>query len=207
MRRDYLRILFACESYHPSIGGVQEVMRQLAERLVERGHQVTVATSFLPERKSNELNGVRLAEFKVSGNLVWGLHGDVEAYRRYVIESDYDVFMVKAAQQWTFDALIAVLDRICKPKIFIPCGFSGLYEPAYADYFRQMPEAMRKFDRLIFYAMDYRDINFARENGITNCTVIPNGANEHEFCVGRDPAFRERHAILPEAFVVLTVGS
>src|ERR1700675_1467355 len=115
---EHLRILLACEFYHPSVGGVQEVMRQLAERLVERGHRVTVATSFLPERKSREVNGVRIAEFKVSGNLVWGLRGDVEAYRRYVIESDYDVFMVKAAQQWSFDALIAVLDRLRKPKVF-----------------------------------------------------------------------------------------
>lgn len=202
-----MRILLACEFYYPSVGGVQEVMRQLAERLVERGHQVTVATSFLPERKSRELNGVRIAEFKISGNLAWGIEGDVEAYRRYVIESDYDVFMVKAAQQWTFDALITMLDRIVKPKVFIPCGFSGLYEPAYADYFCLMPEALHKFDRLIFYASDYRDINFAREHGIKNFVVIPNGASEREFSVQRDPGFRQRHGIPPDAFVVLTVGS
>lgn len=202
-----MRILLACEFYYPSVGGVQEVMRQLAERLVERGHAVTVATSFLAERKSRELNGVRIAEFKVSGNLVGGLEGDVEAYRRYVIESDCDVFMVKAAQQWTFDALIAVLDGIRKPKVFIPCGFSGLHEPAYADYFRLMPEALHKFDRLIFYASNYRDINFAREHGIKKFVVIPNGASEREFSVQRDSGFRQRHGILPDAFVILTVGS
>ena len=115
--------------------------------------------------------------------------------------------MVKAAQQWTFDALIPVLDRIPKPKVFIPCGFSGLYEPAYADYFRQMPEAMRKFDRLIFYASDYRDINFAREHGIENFVVIPNGASEREFGAQRDSGFRQRHRIPADAFLILTVGS
>lgn len=202
-----MKILLACEFYYPSVGGVQEVMRQLAERFVERGHQVTVATSFLPERTSRLLNGVEIAEFNVSGNLVRGLGGDVEAYRRYVIESGHDVFMVKAAQQWTFDALISVLDRIRKPKVFIPCGFSGLYEPAYADYFRQMPEALRKFDRLIFYALDYRDINFAREHGIKNFVVIPNGASEREFGVQRDSGFRRRHRIPGDVFLILTVGS
>ena len=202
-----MKILLACEFYYPSVGGVQEVMRQLAERFVERGHQVTVATSFLPERTSRVLNGVEIAEFNVSGNLVRGLGGDVEAFRRYVIESGYDVFMVKAAQQWTFDALIPVLDRIRKPKVFIPCGFSGLYEPAYADYFRLMPEALRKFDRLIFYASDYRDINFAREHAIKNFVVIPNGASEREFGVPRDAGFRRRHHIPADAFLILTVGS
>jgi len=64
-----LRILLACEFYYPSVGGVQEVMRQLAERLVARGHSVTVATTFLAERRSREVNGVTLVEFKVSAML------------------------------------------------------------------------------------------------------------------------------------------
>ena len=36
-----MQFLFCCEFYYPSIGGVQEVMRQIAERMVLRGHQVT----------------------------------------------------------------------------------------------------------------------------------------------------------------------
>lgn len=44
-----MRLLFACELYHPSVGGVQEVLRQVAMRLVERGHEVTVATSRLED--------------------------------------------------------------------------------------------------------------------------------------------------------------
>jgi glycosyltransferase involved in cell wall biosynthesis len=202
-----VRILLACEFYHPSVGGVQEVMRQVAERLVERRHSVTVATSYLPERRDRQHNGVTIAEFKVSGNLVRGLSGDVEAYRRYVLAGDYDVFMVKAAQQWTFDALVPVLDQVRRPKVFIPCGFSRLYEPTYADYYRAMPMALAEFGRLIFYASDYRDINFARDHGLTDLSIVPNGASEREFSVPADPAFRQRHGIAREAFVVLTVGS
>ena len=202
-----MRILLACEFYSPSVGGVQEVMRQLAERLVERGHAVSVATSFLPERELRELNGVTIVEFKVSGNLVHGLSGEIEAYRNHVLQDGYDVFMVKAAQQWTFDALLPVLGRMRKPKVFVPCGFSGLFEPAYAEYFRAMPEALRKFEHLIFYASDYRDVNFARSHGLTNFSIVPNGADEREFGVPIDPGFRRRHAIAEEAFVVLTVGT
>lgn len=202
-----MRILLACEFYHPSVGGVQEVMRQIAEHLAGRGHRVTVATSHLPQRQVRELNGVRIVEFKASGNLAGGLTGEVDAYRNYVLQADYDVFMVKAAQQWTFDALLPVLDRMAGPKICVPCGFSGLYDPAFAEYFRGMPEALRKFDHLIFYASDYRDINFAREHGLANFSIVPNGASEREFAVPADPGFRRRHGIEEDAFVVLTVGS
>lgn len=182
-------------------------MRQIAVRLVERGHQVTVATTRLPERRSGDIHGVKIAGFKVSGNLVRGMRGEVDAYRRYVLESDYDLFMVKAAQQWTFDALVPVLDRMTKPKIFVPCGFSGVYEPSFAHYYQRIPEFMRKFDHLIFYASDYRDINLAREHGLSNLTVLPNGADEREFLVPADRSFRSRHGIPENAFVLLTVGS
>ena len=65
-----MKFLFCCEFYYPSVGGVQEVMKQIAERLVARGHEVTVATTALPNRDFTSLNGVQIAQFAVSGNLL-----------------------------------------------------------------------------------------------------------------------------------------
>ena len=202
-----MKILFCCEFYAPSVGGVQEVMRQLAERLVEKGHQVTVATSKLSDRNFDNLNGVQIREFAVTGNLVRGIFGDDDSYRDYVVNSNFDVVMIKAAQQWTFDALWPVVDIIKMPKVFIPCGFSGLYEPEYAEYFRSMPEILSKFDHLIFYASKYRDIDFARQHNLSNFSIIPNGASEIEFEVIPDHTFRQRHEIAQDSFVFMTVGS
>lgn len=202
-----MRILLACEFYHPSVGGVQEVMRQVAEQLVARGHSVTVATSYLAERVAHQINGVTIVEFNVSGNRVWGMNGELDSYRRYVLTSDYDVFMVKAAQQWTFDALWQVLDRLSRPIVFIPCGFSGLHQSAYRKYFEEMPAVLRKFDHLIYYASDYRDINFARALGLSHLSVLSNAASRREFEVPADRSFRLRHGIAEDAFVVLTVGT
>jgi L-malate glycosyltransferase len=202
-----MRILLCCELYPPSVGGVQEVMKQLAERLVLRGHQVTVATTKLPTRFFSELNGVQIREFKISGNFVRGMEGKVEEYHRFVTSQAFDVIMVKAAQQWTFDALWPVLSKVKAGKVFVPCGFSGLYEPAYAEYFRQLPPILQQFDHLIFYASDYRDINFAKEHGISRFSIIPNGASEVEFTAVSDRSFRERHSIGPDDLLFLTVGS
>jgi glycosyltransferase involved in cell wall biosynthesis len=201
-----MRILLCCELYSPSVGGVQEVMRQLAERLVVRGHEVMVATTELPIRHFGKLNGVTIKEFKISGNLVRGMEGKVAEYRRFVTSQPFDVMLVKAAQQWTFDALWPVLSEIKARKVFVPCGFSRLYEAAYAEYFRQMPRILQQFDHLIFYASEYRDIHFAKEHGISRFSIIPNGASEIEFSVAPDHCFRQRHGIGSDDLLFLTVG-
>ena len=201
-----MRILLGCEFYSPSVGGVQEVMRQLAERLVLQGHDVTVATTELPERISDTLNGVKIRGFKVSGNLARGIKGQVAEYRRFVTSHDFDLILIKAAQQWTFDALWPELPKLRAEKVFIPCGFSGLYEPAYTEYFELLPQILRQFDHLIFYASEYRDIDFARRYGITKYSIIPNGASETEFSAERDVSFRHRYGIGSDELLFLTVG-
>jgi glycosyltransferase involved in cell wall biosynthesis len=202
-----MRIVLASELFHPSVGGVQEVVRQIGERLATNGHHVRVCTRRLTERRVTRIFGLDVVEFSVSGNLVSGIKGEIDRYREFILRQDYDILVIKAAQQWTFDALIPVLDDIRKRKIFIPCGFSRLFDPEYTDYFRSMPTWLKKFDRLIFYASHYRDIHMARKNGLTNICVLPNGADEREFNVPRDPSFRARNGIPSNAFVVMTVGS
>jgi len=203
-----MKILFGSQFYTPSIGGVQEVMRQLAEELVASGHQVTIATAALPSRDFDMLNGVKIREFDVSGNYASGMVGEVREYQEYVLTEGFDLIMVMAAQQWTFDALWPVLDQLSGIRtVFIPCGFSGLYDPVFADYFRKMPEILAKIDHLVFHATKYRDIDFAKEHGLANFSVIPCGASEKSFNVDTDYAFRSRNGIKGDSFLFLTVGS
>jgi glycosyltransferase involved in cell wall biosynthesis len=200
-----LRILHCVELYHPSPGGAQAVVREVSRELVRRGHQVTVATTRIPERRETELDGARIEEFEVAGNAVRGLTGEVERYRSFVTDGDFDVVMSYAAQQWTTDALLPVLGRIPYRKVLAPCGFSGLEDPAYADYFADLPARLAEFDELIFHSGTYQDIEFARRAGLDNLNVVPNGASREEF---DEPSsdFRERHGIDPEEPLFLTVG-
>lgn len=203
-----MRFLFCCEFYYPSIGGVQEVMRQIAERMVQRGHDVTIATSALPNRKSRIHNGVKIEEFKAAGNLVSGLRGEIQRYQEFVLGFDADAVLVKAAQQWSFDALWPILAQLRSRKIFIPCGFSGLFHPSFSEYYNNMIRVLSFIDHFIFYAENYRDISFVREAGFRNISVIPNGACEREFAdAAPDVDLRATFGIDPEAFVFLSVGS
>jgi glycosyltransferase involved in cell wall biosynthesis len=202
-----LRILHTAELYAPSVGGAQEVVRQVSERLVARGHDVTVATAALPGRDYSELHGVRIAEFDVGGNAVRGIRGDVEPYRRFVREGDFDVVMAYAAQQWAADALLDQLGAISAATILAPCGFSGLHDPAYAGYFAGLRDQLTEFDALIFHSATYQDHAFAVDAGATRRTLIPNGADEAEFATlaprGR---FRAAHRLGERDPLLLTIG-
>ena len=200
-----MRILHAVEFYPPAVGGVQEVVRQISERLAARGHDVTVATSSDPRRVDG--GPVEVVGFDVRGNDVRGLTGDVEGYRRFVIDGDWDLVMTYAAQQWTTDALLPVLDQIRAPVVLAPCGFSALHDPAYAGYFGALRERLLAFDGLIFHSDTYQDIEFARKAGAERLHVIPNGADEREFGEPRQRGrFRAAHGIGDDEPLLLTVG-
>ena len=203
-----MNILLCCENYTPSVGGVQEVMRQIAERLATRGHAVTVFTSRHPHRPMDTtVGGVRVRSFDIGGNLVQGLRGDIAGYRQSVQDPQFQAVLIKAAQQWSFDALTPILDRISARKVFIPCGFSGLFDPAWGAYYGNMEGWLRAFDELIFYSGTYRDIEFARARGLEKLHVLPNGVDEREF--GSLPAgdLRAEIGIDPGAFMILSVGT
>jgi len=202
-----MKILFCCQFYAPSVGGVQELIKQLSENFVRRGHDVTVATTVLADRKSTELSGVHIREFNIQGNWVTGMSGEVALYQQFVVDAEFDVMLVYAAQQWTFDALWPVLEDIPYPVVFAPCGFSGLYERGYAEYFKALAEQLNKIDFFIFNASQYRDVEFILSRGDFRHTVIPNAANEKEFNIVPAQDFRENMGILENSFVFLTVGS
>ena len=205
--RRALRILFCVEFYFPSIGGAQEVVRQLAERLATRGHQVSVATSRVATRHVRNHRGVEIVEFNVRGNRVRGMHGDIDSYRRLLVEGGFELVFFYAAQQWTFDAAWDVIDDIPARKVLVPCGYSGLFDPTYKRYFEALPDILRRMDAVIYHAKDYRDVNFARAQGLANGELVPNAAAGEEFEVEPDPHFRSRIGAREHDFVILTVGT
>ena len=201
-----MKIFFCVEFYYPSVGGTQEVVRQLAERLVSYGHEVSVATSKITGRPLSH-NGVKINEFELSGNNVRGIEGNIKEYESFLVNSDIDVIMFYAAQQWTFDAAWPVLTEIRAKKVLVPCGYSGLYNENYMEYFSRLVSILKQFDRVVYHAEDYRDINFSKQHHINNELVIPNAADKNEFSVGKNEDFRKSLSADDSTFIILTVGT
>jgi glycosyltransferase involved in cell wall biosynthesis len=201
-----MKILHTVEFYAPSVGGAQEVVRQVSEELVRRGHDVAVATTRLRNRKFSTLNGVKIVGFDIAGNEVRGFRGDTKAYQDFLRQGSFDLMMNYAAQQWTTDLAIPLLSELTYPKILAPCGFSGLMDARYSRYFEQAPSFLRQYDALVFHSQGGQDIEFARHHGLSRLIVIPNGASSEEFS---DTAtdFRAKYGIPHDVPLLITVGS
>lgn len=180
---------------------------EIALRFVKKGHKVSVATSWRSDREQDSIDGINICSFKVSGNLVAGMAGEIDRYQDFLVNSKFDFLLVMAAQQWTFDAMLPVLDKIPYKKLHIPCGYSGFYLKKYKKYYQDMEAHLRMFDQLIYNSNDYRDINYAREKNIPNINVIPAGASEVEFMNPGKVNIREELAISKDDFIYLSVGA
>lgn len=175
-----MRILHTAATYWPSADGVSLVVQKLSEGLVERGHEVTVATAGRV-RRCDERNGVRIERFAVSGNAVLGIEGDAPAYGEFVASFECDVMLNYAAQIWTTDLVLPLLSQLDCRKVIVPCGYSELGSPAYAAYFAELPGYLDQYDAAIYLSGDYQDAAFAAASRITNGVVIGNAADEGEF--------------------------
>ncbi len=202
-----MKILLCAEFFYPSIGGAQEVVKQIATRLALQGHDVTVATSYMENRICKNFQGIKIVDFKISGNIARGISGELAQYQAYVKSEKFELIFIYAAQQWTFDALWGVLDQINSKKIFVPCGYSGLYDPAYANYFSELPDVLRKFDALIYHSKIYRDYDYGLRHHLSQCYIVPNGADNKEFNRKPPDQIRNQFNISDEDHLFLTVGS
>lgn len=182
-----MKILHCVESYYPSVSGAPEVVKQLSEHMAKLGHDVTVATRKLPERKKSKHNGVKIIEFDIKPtsnkgmSTVTGLMGEIKKYKDFLVKNKFDVIMTYAAQQWTTDLMFEVLDKVKAKTVLVPCGYSALYDSEYKRYFEKLPKYLKEFDACVYLSKDYRDINFARKNKLKNSVLIPNGADENIF--------------------------
>jgi glycosyltransferase involved in cell wall biosynthesis len=206
-----MRILHTVAYYPPDEGGgASEVVRQLSERLARRGHEVTVATQYTPERVITELNGVKVKQFRIGGVLkqsVLGIWGNTDEFKKTLLEGGYDIIMNYAAQTWHTDLTCRFLREIRARAVLCACGYSGLIgwrRLVYAYYFWRLPGYLRLYDAVVYHAHGYRDEQFGIRHGITNGRVIPNGIDTAEF--SRPPIdFRSYYGV-QTPHILLTVG-
>ncbi len=202
-----MKILHTVKLYHPSTGGMYEVVKQLSERLVNFGHDLTVATIKLPNGYQINLHGVKIKEFKISGNYINGIKGDISKYQKFLIDSNFDIITNFAAQQPMTDLTLPILNQIKAKKIFVPTGFAAFYEKKYREYYKKMAFWFKNYDANIFLSNDYRDINYAKKNNAKNITIITNGASKEEFQNTTIANIRKKLNICKNYFLILHVGS
>lgn len=177
-----MRILHTAATYAPSLDGVAEVVHNISERLVRRGHEVHVATIALDSWSSYvQLCGVHVHRFAVKGNLATGMEGEVEKYRRFVRLGDWDLVVNHCLQTWATDALLQDLKSHHWASILVTHGLSGLDNPIFLKYYCEIAQHLKSYLGWITITNSGEERIFARRNGISRPRVITNGVNLEEW--------------------------
>jgi glycosyltransferase involved in cell wall biosynthesis len=190
-----MKILHISYAYPPVTGGVSAVIQYVSEYLVKFGHQVTVVTQTEPGRAFSQLNGVHIEQFDIHGSEYRGLQaasGEVERYRGYMLQAQADLLMIYTGLSWPFDLLLPILDDLPYATVFNPVGLQ--YSLNLIPYQQRMGEAMSRFDHIMYHSPDGPDTRFGRRYGVTNYSVVHNGAAFEEFARPSD-GFKQAYNI------------
>ena len=202
-----MRILHTVEFYYPSIGGAQEVVKRVSEELVNRGHSVTVVTAKLSNRTSKIINGVNIVEFDFIRRSSSDLDEELKKYHQFLLNGKFDVMMNYSIQIWTTDSIFPILDQLPYPRALATVGLFSLFDVNHTNYFNNLPEIMKKYNRIILHSATYRESDFCKNNGISHYIIIPNGASLEEFNRNPDHSFRQRYRIKDNVPLLLSVGN
>ncbi len=173
-----MKILICSEFFKPNVGGV-EIHSEILARYLSKKHEIIIATSN-QNRSKKQLklnNNIRIKEFDIKGSLVKGYSGKINNYENFLIKSKFDIIFFNAAQQWTFDLALPILDKIKSKKIFFPCGFSRINNVIFKPYFEILKTKINHFDEIICCSKNWKDYNFCKKNFKKKIHIISNGAN------------------------------
>ena len=171
-----MKILICSEFFKPNVGGV-EIHSEVLANFLSKKYQVSVATTFLDRNKEDLKNkNLNIVEFKIKGSLVKGYSGELKEYENYLLNSKFDIIFFNAAQQWTFDLALPIIEKIKSKKIFFPCGFSRMNNLFFMPYFEILKVKIKYFDEIICCSKNWKDYKFCKKYYRKKITIISNGS-------------------------------
>ncbi len=185
-----MRILHTATTYSPSLDGVAEIVRNISERLVQRGHDVHVATTAVDSQKSSaELRGVHVHRFSVKGNLTLGMRGEVEQYRQFVRSGDWNLLVNHCLQTWPTDALLDEIGAYSWPSVLVTHGLS-IRNSLFDAYYLKIPRYLSTYRKWIRVSNISEEASLAEKFDLPLPPIITNGVDLNEWA--RPPLGRRK---------------
>ncbi len=196
-----MKILVSTFTYPPNANGVAEASGVLARGLAARGHFVTVATSYHPERKSESASpNLRIEQFNITGpDLRNAPKEEKRRYQQFVANLDCDVMLFECWDSWNTLLIRPFLSGMKAKKVLVSHGYAAHVWTPYpkfawglGSWFKRMPEVLalpfelRRYDHVVFLSQKadwgrFLDHWVAKRTRLQSCSVIPNGAFTKEF--------------------------
>jgi len=167
------KVLLCSEFYDPNIGGVESHNKILFNYFKKKKIKVYIATSY----NSKRANKSNIFEFKIKGNFVRGYSGETTKYQNFLLKKNFDIVFFNAAQQWSFDLALPIIEKINSKKILFPCGFSRLKSILYFPYFKVIQNKITYFDKIICSYKTGQDYKFIKKFYKKKIYLINNGSD------------------------------
>lgn len=205
-----VKLLYTAHKFFPAVGGTELVVLDLASRMVELGHDVTVVTSDEPGSPADEVfRGIKIKRIPL--RRVGKFRFPPGAYTDFVTKGDWDVIHVHGQRVWSSDYLFKRLPRSGAGKVFTAHGFhqwhmfgKGIVERWY--YERHLPKALRAFDRIIALTTAERDELVGWGVDASRIVIVPGAVNAKEFETRPPLGFRARHGITKKHMLLYVGG-
>jgi glycosyltransferase involved in cell wall biosynthesis len=176
-----MRILHTAATYAPSLDGVAEVVRNISERVAQRGHEVHVATSAIPSGSSyTELLGVHVHRFSVRGNLALGMYGEIGRYCDFVRSGSWDILVNHGLHIWPTDALLDQIGTCPWPSVLVTHGLVDEH-PSFREYYSTIPRHILKYSKWIRVSSCSGEASYSKAFHLPMPPVITNGVDMVEW--------------------------
>jgi glycosyltransferase involved in cell wall biosynthesis len=104
-----MKIAQVCLGYYPYIGGVETVVKETSERLVQKGFEVEILTQDpLGQQPAIEIiNGIKIRRFRTTGTLGWDFPFSHDSLRSFLKENENRYDLIHAHRYAGFAAIYA----------------------------------------------------------------------------------------------------
>ena len=204
-----LKILITTFTFPPNMDGVAQAAAAMAHGLVERGHDVVVATGSLAARRDfNPQPRLRVKQFDI--NVDENALLDAASMRQFILDEHPDVIICHCWEIWSTAEAEQVFNQLHARKILISHGYgTHIWHPRVRPpfglgvWFRglkkviRLPWTMRRYDRVVFLSKKHDwnrffDHRIAKLSGYRGSRVIPNGTDVNPVR-GSVEQFRKTH--------------
>jgi glycosyltransferase involved in cell wall biosynthesis len=212
-------------TYAPNLDGVANAAGLVAQGLAARGHELTIATVWNPQRKPPEpSDNPKIYQFKVRGPSRWDKcpQGEESKFKEFVAGFQGDAILCHCLDTALAQLAISQFHRLPAAKVLVSHGFDahrlnwqrkfpwGLRKwLAKQPFVLGLPWELRKFDSLVFLSSRrnferFFDHKVAHAIGHPGIRVIPNGIDWKPSSVSM-PDFRQQYKI-GDRFLFLCVA-
>ena len=172
-----MRVLHTAATYPPFLDGVSEVVRNISEGLVKRGHEVHVATSAPPSGSSDaELRGVYVHRFSAGGNLALGIYGEIEKYREFVRRGSWDVLINHGLHVWPTDGVLEEVGTYPWPSVLVTHGLVDEH-PAFQSYYSGISRHISSYSKWVRISSCSGEASYCTRFNLPKPPVITNGVD------------------------------